>query len=191
MRPLRTLMLLSTALVALPAFAHTGLHLGVGFGSGLAHPFLGLDHLLAMVLVGLWAAQQQGAAQRMAPPLVFIACMALGSYLGESGLAIPRVEEGVALSVLGLGLLAAFAVRLPLFASLSVIGAFALCHGQVHGSEMPVVALWTYIPGVLLATALLHGLGYYSASRLMDNRSRWVRAAGMLAAIAGGGLLAG
>jgi urease accessory protein len=187
----RPLLSLGLALAAMPALAHTGLHIGSGFASGVAHPFLGLDHLLAMVMVGLWAAQQQGPWQRMAPPLAFVSCMALGGYLGQAGLALPHVETGIALSVLGLGLLTAFAVRLPVAASLAVIGVFALFHGHAHGAEMPAVALWTYMPGFILATALLHGLGYFSATRVADSRSRWVRGAGLLSAFVGGGMLMG
>ena len=176
-------------LFSAPVWAHTGLHIGGGFASGMAHPFLGLDHMLAMVMVGLWAAQQQGVWQRMVPPLAFVACMALGGYLGQAGLVLPQVEMGIALSVLGLGLLTAFAVRLPLAASLVVIGVFALFHGHAHGAEMPAVALWTYMPGFILSTALLHGLGYFSASRVMH--PRLVQGAGLLSALAGGGLLMG
>lgn len=193
MKQHRTLLLLAFSLVSVPAFAHTGLHIGSGFVSGLAHPFLGLDHLLAMVLVGLWASQQQGQWQRLAPPLAFVACMAVGGYLGAAGMALPLVETGMAFSVLGLGLLTAFAVRLPLAASLAVIGVFSLFHGHAHGAEMlaltPAVALWAYLPGFILATAGLHGLGYFSATRVMDGR--WVRAAGMFSALAGGGMLLG
>lgn len=184
---LPTLALLFSA----PVWAHTGLHIGSGFASGVAHPFLGLDHLLAMVMVGLWAAQQQGAWQRMAPPLAFLSCMALGGYLGQAGVALPQVETGIALSVLGLGLMTAFAVRLPMAASLAIIGAFALFHGHAHGAEMPAVALWTYLPGFIVSTALLHGMGYFSATRVAASRGRWVRGAGVLTAIAGGGMLMG
>ena len=142
-----------------------------------------------MVMVGLWAAQQQGAWQRMAPPLAFVSAMAVGGYLGQVSFALPQVETGIALSVLGLGLMTAFAVRLPLAASLAVIGVFALFHGHAHGAEMPVVSLWTYMPGFILSTAVLLGLGYFSATRVMDGR--WVRGAGLLAALAGGGMLMG
>ncbi len=187
----RPILFLGLALAAMPALAHTGLHIGGGFTSGAAHPFLGLDHLLAMVMVGLWAAQQQGAWQRMAPPLIFVSVMALGGYLGQAGVALPHVETAIALSVLGLGLLTAFAVRLHLAASLAVIGAFALFHGHAHGAEMPAVALWTYMPGFILSTALLHGMGYFSATRVVDSRGRWVRGAGLLSAFAGGGMLMG
>jgi len=190
MKQQRTLLFLGLALTAMPALAHTGMHIGSGFASGAAHPFMGLDHLLAMVMVGLWAAQQQGAWQRSAPPLAFISAMAVGGYLGQAGFALPQVETGIALSVLALGLLTAFAVRLPLVASLLVIGGFALFHGHAHGAEMPAVALWTYMPGFILSTAVLHGLGYFSANRLVDSRSPWVRGAGLVSAMAGGGMLA-
>lgn len=186
----RALFLLPLALAAFPALAHTGHGIG-GFASGAAHPFLGLDHLLAMVMVGLWAAQQQDLWRRLAPPLAFVAAMAVGGYLGQAGVALPQVETGIALSVLGLGLLTAFAVRLPLAASLAVIGGFALFHGHAHGAEMPAVALWTYMPGFILSTAALHALGYFSASRALDGRSPWVRGAGLLSAFAGGGMLLG
>lgn len=189
----RIILSMLALLLSAPVWAHTGVHLGSGLGAGFAHPFLGLDHLLAMVLVGLWATQQQGQWQRMAPPLAFVAFMAVGGYLGAAGMALPLVETGIALSVLGLGLLTAFAVRLPPAASLAVIGVFALFHGHAHGAEMsvltPAVALWTYLPGFIFATAGLHGLGYFSATRLMDGR--WVRAAGMFSALAGGGMLLG
>jgi len=182
-------------MLSAPAWAHTGLHIGSGFSSGLAHPFIGLDHLLAMVMVGLWAAQQQGAWQRMAPPLAFVSCMAIGGYLGQSGVGLPHVETGIALSVLGLGLMTAFAVRLPLAASLALISVFSLFHGHAHGAEMPLmgagIALWSYMPGFILSTALLHGLGYFSATRLADSRSPWVRGAGLVSALVGGGMLMG
>lgn len=187
----RPLLFLSLALAAVPAFAHTGQHLGSGFASGLAHPFLGLDHLLAMVLVGLWAAQQQGGWQRMAPPLAFVACMAAGGYLGQAGMPLPHVETGIAFSVLVLGLLTAFTVRLPVAVSLVLIGVFALFHGHAHGAEglsmTPAVALWSYLPGFVLSSALLHGVGYFSAARMMQ--PQWVRGAGALSAFAGGGML--
>ncbi|MEW6676449.1 MAG: HupE/UreJ family protein [Pseudomonadota bacterium] len=190
MTPQRMLAAAGLLLASAPALAHTGLHVG-GFASGASHPFMGLDHLLAMVLVGFWAAQQQGPWQRLAPPLAFVGAMALGGYLGQAGFALLQVETGIALSVLALGLLTAFAVRLPSVASLLVIGGFALFHGHAHGAEMPAVALWTYMPGFILATALLHGLGYFSASSLVDSRSVWVRGAGLVSALAGGGMLVG
>lgn len=189
MNPVRFLLALPLLLAALPASAHTGLHLGSGFASGLAHPFLGLDHLLAMVMVGMWAAQQGSAWQRLLPPLVFVSAMAVGGFLGEAGIALPQVETGIAVSVLGLGLLTAFAVRLPWGAGVPLIALFALFHGHAHGAEMPAVALWSYLPGFILATASLHALGYAGASALPQGR--WTRTAGFFAAVAGGNLLLG
>ncbi|MEW5768803.1 MAG: HupE/UreJ family protein [Pseudomonadota bacterium] len=189
MKSPRILLPLIALSCAAPAWAHPGTQLGNGLPAGLAHPFLGLDHLLAMLLVGVWASQQTGAWQRLAPPLAFVACMAAGGYLGAAGLALPHVEAGIAVSVLGLGLLTALAARLPLAASLALIGAFALCHGHAHGAEMPAVALWSYLPGFILSTALLHGLGYLGASRV--TRPAWVRGAGLASALVGGGLLLG
>ena len=185
------LLFMALSLAAMPALAHTGLHIGSGFASGVAHPFLGLDHLLAMVMVGLWAAQQQGQWQRMAPPLAFVSCMAAGAYLGESGLPLPHVETGIAVSVLALGLLTAFAVRMPVAVSVAMIGLFAVFHGHAHGAEMPAVALGSYMPGFILSTALLHGLGYAGAAHVAESRSPWVRGFGLLSAFAGGGMLMG
>jgi urease accessory protein len=185
--------LVLASLLSAPAFAHTGLHLGSGFSSGIAHPFLGLDHLLAMVMVGLWAAQQQGVLRRAAPPVAFVLFMAIGGVLGQSGVGfvLPNVETGIAVSVLGLGLLTAFAVRLPMAATLALIGVFALFHGHAHGAEMPAVALSMYLAGFVLATALLHAAGFFTASRLLNSQGYIVRSAGLLAALAGGTLLLG
>jgi urease accessory protein len=190
--------LVIASVLSAPAFAHTGLHIGRGFSSGVAHPFLGLDHLLAMVMVGLWAAQQQGVLRRAAPPVVFVLFMAIGGVLGQSGIGfvLPNVETGIAVSVLGLGLLTAFAVRLPMMATLPLISVFALFHGHAHGAEMPAVALSTlafpaYLAGFVLATALLHAAGFFTASRLLNSQGYIVRSAGLLAALAGGNLLLG
>ena len=185
--------LLAASVLSAPAFAHTGLHIGSGFSSGVAHPFLGLDHLLAMVMVGLWAAQQEGVLRRAAPPVAFVLFMAIGGVLGQTGMGfvLPNVETGIAVSVLGLGLLTAFAVRLPMAATLALISVFALFHGHAHGAEMPAVALSTYLAGFVLATALLHAAGFFTASRLLNSQGYVVRSAGLLAALAGGNLLLG
>ena len=199
MSPWHALTLLLLAFAATPAFAHTGLHigsgLGGGFGSGVAHPFLGLDHLLAMLMVGLWAAQQDRPWQRMLPPVVFVGVMALGGLLaqstGQTGFVLPQVENGIAVSVLGLGLLTAFAIRLPALLMLPVIAGFALFHGYAHGAEMPVVTMWTYMVGFVLATASLHAMGYFSARALLEKQGRMVQAAGALGAVSGGLMLLG
>jgi urease accessory protein len=145
------------------ALAHPG-HDTASFVSGFAHPLGGLDHLLAMLAVGLYAAGQAGAA-RAALPAGFVLAMLVGAGLGAAGVALPAVEAGIAASVLVLGLLLAFALRLPLAASLPLIALFAAFHGHAHHAEMGAASLTAYAAGFVLATALLHGAGYLLARR--------------------------
>jgi len=141
------------------AFAHVGDHSPISFVAGLAHPFAGLDHLLAMVAVGLWASQL-GRPALWLLPLTFPAVMALGAAVGIAGVAIPGVEIGTAGSVLVLGAAAALALRPSLPISVSLIGLFALLHGYAHGAELPANAsALTYAAGFMIATLLLHGAG--------------------------------
>jgi urease accessory protein len=141
------------------AHAHTGVGHSHGFLDGLNHPVHGLDHLLAMIAVGLWAAQLGGRAI-WAVPASFVGVMALGGLLGVAGWPLPMVETGILLSVFLLGLLIAFAVRLPLWAGAALVAFFALFHGYAHGAEMPAGAssAW-YAGGFVLATAALHLAG--------------------------------
>ena len=149
--------LLSAWMPAL-AGAHPG-HDTLNFIHGLQHPWMGLDHLAAMIAVGMWAAQM-GGKQRWWAPLSFVGVMLLGGALGRVGMQVGWVEQGIAASVLVLGLLVAFAVRLPLFASLSLVGCFALLHGYAHGAEAPANAnLLSYFTGFGLSTLVLHGVG--------------------------------
>ncbi|MDQ5908454.1 MAG: urease accessory protein [Pseudomonadota bacterium] len=149
------------------AQAHTSGLPHIDFATGLAHPFGGLDHLLAMVAVGLWAAQRGGRALWLVP-MTFVLTMAVGGLLGFLGVTLPGVELGIAGSVLILGLLVALASRLSLAASMGLVGLFALFHGYAHGAEMAAEssALW-YSLGFLLATATLHisGIGIALATR--------------------------
>ena len=114
----KTLFALALFLSPAVAFAHAG-HDHAGILAGLAHPLFGLDHLLAMLAVGLWAAQQSGAA-RWALPLTFVASMLVGGLLGFNGVQIPLMETGIAASVLAFGLLVAVAMRLPLLIALGM-----------------------------------------------------------------------
>ena len=116
------------------AAAHVGVGPAGGLVSGLAHPLGGLDHLCAMIGVGLWAAQRGGRAMWLVP-LAFLGVMAIGGLIGMMGLAIPMVESGIVASVLILGCLVAAAVRLPLLATAGLVGLFALLHGHAHGLE--------------------------------------------------------
>ena len=161
------------------AQAHPG-HGGEGFAHGFAHPLHGLDHLLTMLAVGLWAAQLGGRA-KWAVPAAFVSMMALGGALGMAGVAVPFAEQGIVASVLVLGVLIAAAVRLPPAASMAVVGIFALCHGYAHGAEMPATAAgFSYGLGFVGATALLHACGIGAALAMQQlAETRWLRATGV------------
>jgi urease accessory protein len=162
------------------AWAHTGGHSVTGFVSGLTHPLQGLDHLLAMFAVGLWAVQQGGRA-RWALPAAFLAALALGGVLAGSGGALPQVETAVALSVLALGLLVATRCRTPLLAGMAIVAAFALFHGYAHALEMPQAASPVrYALGFVLATIGLHGAGI--AAGLCGRHAMRLAGAGIAAA---------
>lgn len=172
------------------AFAHPG-HDSSGLMAGVAHPLTGLDHLLAMLAVGLWAAQQQSAA-RWALPVTFVASLLLGGVLGFAGLHIPFMETGIAASVLALGLLVAVAARLPMSLALGMSALFALIHGVAHGLELPELASpWGYAAGFGAATAALHAAGYAVVRALPQAATPLIRLAGAASAATGAWLLAG
>jgi urease accessory protein len=160
----RSFKLLSFAAVATVSFstaalAHVGDHSHMSFTEGLLHPFSGLDHVLAMVAVGLWASQLGGRALWLLP-LTFPAVMALGAALGLSGVTLPWVEIGIAGSVMVLGAVVALALRPSLAISIPLIGAFALLHGYSHGVELPASAsALSYGAGFIAATLMLHAVG--------------------------------
>lgn len=172
------------------AFAHPG-HDESGLMAGIGHPLGGMDHLLAMLAVGLWAAQQKGAA-RWALPVTFVGTMLLGGLLGFEGLALPGLESGIAASVFALGLAVALAVRPPLVLAVIATAAFALFHGVAHGLELPDMSSpWGYAAGFVAATAALHATGYAVVRYLPAAASPLVRVAGGLSALAGAWLLVG
>ncbi|MCU1718776.1 HupE/UreJ family protein [Pseudomonas sp. 5P_3.1_Bac2] len=182
----------SLALFLTPAvaFAHPGHHES-GLLAGLSHPLLGLDHLLAMFAVGLWAAQQRGAA-RWALPLTFVASMLLGGLLGFEGLSFNYIEGGITASVLAFGLLVAVAIRLPMIIALSLTALFALTHGVAHGLELPELASpASYALGFVLATAALHAAGYGLVRLLPQAAAGVIRVLGALAAAGGAWMLVG
>jgi urease accessory protein len=149
------------ALLLLPAatLAHTSPIHGNGWLAGLTHPIGGMDHLLAMVAVGLWAAQLGGRA-RWGVPSAFVAVMLAGAGLGLAGLTLPFIEGGILLSVLLLGVVLAAAWRLPVVASTGLVGVFGLFHGFAHGAEMPAaLSSLAYSAGFTTTTLLLHGAG--------------------------------
>lgn len=148
-----------TMLAATPAAAHVGAGEAHGFMHGLAHPIGGLDHVLAMVAVGLLAASLGGRAIWMVPA-AFLAMMAVGGLLGMAHVALPYVELGIAASVVVLGLAVALSLPMPTAAAMALVGFFAIFHGFAHGAEMPADASAAgYAAGFILATALLHAIG--------------------------------
>jgi urease accessory protein len=186
----------AAALVAIPgaALAHTGHGDASGIAHGFMHPIGGLDHVLAMVAVGLYAALLGGRALWLVPA-AFIGTMAIGGALGMAGVALPDTEIGIALSVVVLGLAVALRIGLPTLAAMALVGILAIFHGHAHGAEMPAGAGGlSYAAGFLLATALLHGAGIalgLSAGRLADHGGRRItQAAGGAMALAGVALLA-
>jgi urease accessory protein len=159
----QTISKLSFLFFLLPGFAlaHTGVGETAGLLHGFGHPIGGADHMLAMVAVGLWAAQIGGRALWVVPS-TFVGVMVLGGVLGFAGISMPFVEEGILVSILILGILIVGAFKLPLAYSSMIVGLFAIFHGHAHGAEMPesLSAAW-YAVGFALVTALLHlsGIG--------------------------------
>ncbi|AYR26803.1 HupE/UreJ family protein [Herbaspirillum rubrisubalbicans] len=185
-----------TVLATGVALAHPGhpdstMNGSASMAAGFAHPFSGIDHLLAMLAVGVWAAQNKQRALWVLP-LAFPLMMVAGALLAFSGVQVPGVETGIAASVAVLGLLIAFAVRMPLWGSTLVVSLFAMFHGYAHGVELPhgsSAAL--YGTGFIVATALLHaaglGIGLVAGQKVAD---RVVRIGGVGIAAVGAYLLA-
>jgi urease accessory protein len=173
---------LALAFALLPALAHAhpghGAETG-GIGWGLAHPFMGLDHILAMVAVGLWAVQLGKRALWMLP-LSFVGAMTAGAALGMNGVQLPFVEPVILASALCLGAMIAFAERLPLGTGMVVVAAAALFHGHAHGSEIPAGASGLLAAsGFIFASAALHAVGIAAGLTLqLAAQHRAIRAAG-------------
>lgn len=188
---------LALAAAALPAvaYAHTGIGETAGIVHGFSHPISGLDHILAMIMVGILAFQLGGRAV-WAVPTTFVLVMALGGALGIAGINVPLVEIGIALSVIVLGTIVALNIRASTAVAMGIVGLFAIFHGHAHGAEMPENAGGAaYAAGFMIATALLHmaglGLGFLIA-RFGERQGAFViRTAGSLAAVAGVGILTG
>lgn len=177
------LLLLPTAAMAHPSLYHHA-H---SFTAGLVHPLTGLDHLLAMVSVGLWASQKGGRALWLWPA-AFVGAMVVGGILGMEGVALPLIEPAIAASLLVLGLMIAAMVRLPLVAGIGLIAAFGLFHGNAHGLEAPASgASLLYGLGFVMSTAALHALGLAIGLSMRSVRLQpLLRAGAALIALAGG-----
>lgn len=186
------LLLIALLLVVLPdtASAHSAEGTVGGFVSGFRHPLSGLDHIVAMVAVGLWGAFL-GRRAMWTLPVVFPVVMAFGGALGVLGVPIPHVETGIALSGIVLGLMVTFAAKPPIWIASVIVGFFAIFHGHAHGTELPAAAnAMTFAAGFVISTGLLH-LGGISLGML----AHWpwgritVRAGGVAIALVGCGFL--
>lgn len=177
----RSTSLLAVGIILFPslAFAHAGTGDYHGILLGLSHPFSGLDHLLAMLAIGLWAAQQGGRA-RWLVPLGFVSVMALSGLFSMSVAPLPFVEGGITLSLLALGLLIMLTIRLPLMLGILIAATFAVFHGAAHGSEMPQTASsLAYALGFVISTAVLHLAGIAIVMLLDRQRQlQWLRYGG-------------
>lgn len=199
---LRRIALLGLLCLPVIAQAHPG-HAGLALRDGFLHPWLGVDHLLAMLAVGLWARQLQGASangsQPGSPgtvlmlPVLFMLAVAVGALLGKQLGGDSLVETLVATSLIALGALLAVARRLPLATTAILVLSMGLAHGWAHGAEMPADApMQAFFGGFLSATALLHLCGIGLASLVLKRGAAvLLRAGGVGMAAIGCGLLAG
>ena len=189
------LFFIAASAISTSASAHTGAeaHLHNSFLSGFAHPLFGLDHLAAMVAVGLWSALSARSAGRdlLWGPVGFAAMLLVGAVLGLQGVALPAVEPMIAASLLVTGLLVVSRLQVPGLVAALGVGVFAVFHGVAHGYELAGDAnAWQTLAGMLTATVLLHGAGL-AAGWALRQRAVWLsRTAGMAVALMGGALLA-
>ncbi|TVZ37565.1 urease accessory protein [Alteromonadaceae bacterium 2753L.S.0a.02] len=172
-------------LMCLSALANAHAETGVAGGllSGLMHPLRGLDHLVAMVAVGLWGAQLRNPAIWLLP-ITFPVVMACGGLLGLAGVPLPGIELGIALSALALGIMVALSARPPLWVAALLVGGFAVFHGHAHGTELPASAnALAYGVGFVTSTGLLHVCGI-----VLGVLTRWPAGAKLVRVL--GGLIA-
>jgi urease accessory protein len=191
MKPTTPLRLITTcaAVLIFPALAcaHTNLAGAQSWSSGLAHPWLGWDHLIAAMAVGLWAAQLEGA-MRWAAPAGFVGAVACGAALGMGGFLTTGTEPMIVISVITLGLLVARAMHLGVASAISLVACFGLFHGFAHGAETaPSGNPAGYLAGLVAATAALHVAGFVAGRSAQKLSSALPRALG--AACAGAGVL--
>jgi urease accessory protein len=168
-RPTTAFLAILFGLAATPAFAHVGVGTHFSFMHGFQHPLGGLDHLAAMIAVGLWAGIA-GGRRVWVWPLAFVAMMIVGGILGRAGIALPMVEPAIALSVVVLGVLVAATIRVPVAVGAIIVAVFAIFHGYAHGAEAPPTGWLGYAAGFVVATALLHLVGI-AIARLLERGS--------------------
>ncbi|MCK7545401.1 HupE/UreJ family protein [Marinobacter bryozoorum] len=181
------LLLTATAAVAHPGHDHST----SGFTSGLLHPMLGLDHLLAMAAIGFWSVRQ-GDFMKKATPLFVVGGMILGAGLAFAGVALPGVETAIVLSVIVAGILIAAMAKLPTAVGGSLVVAFMVFHGHAHGTEMPAgAALAAYLVGFSIATLAITFAGRGLGALLQKTDNRVARGVGGALAGVGGYLMVG
>jgi urease accessory protein len=155
----RSLLAVLIAVAAtVPAFAHLDPAEHGSFAAGFSHPLFGLDHILAMVAVGLWAAIQGGRALWLVPA-AFVGTMAVGFAAAIAGVPLPFVEPVILASVIFVGIAVALALPVPTAAVAALVGFFAFFHGHAHGGELGAAGVWEFAIGFILATAVLHAVG--------------------------------
>ncbi len=185
--------MLAVTLVCAPALAlaHTGAgdaHAHAGFMAGLVHPFTGLDHMAAMLAVGVWSALAVRPA--WLAPVVFVALLLAGALAAVAGLVVPAVEPMIAASLVALGLLVALRARLPWGLAVAITGLFAFFHGAAHGSELAGdTGAWAALLGMVIGTAVLHVGGMGFGGWLRGKQRILAAAAGAAVALLGSALL--
>ncbi len=187
LRPSLRAAALALGLAALPLAGHAHVDGSAhhGFGAGVAHPFTGLDHLVAMLAVGVWGAltaRRADVRHYLSAPLAFASLLLAGALLGAGGVLLPGVETMIATSLLVLGLLVALRVSAPAWAGAALVGAFAIFHGAAHGTELAGAEA---LAGMLLATVALHATGLGIGHLLRGRSPWWPRAAGLAATLFG------
>ena len=195
MRAIISLLVALAVLVPTAAFAHPGHGPEIGLIAGFLHPMSGIDHILCMVAVGVFAAVLGGRALWLVP-LSFVGMMAVGFLLGANGVTLPFVELAIGLSSVVIGAVAAWGKPMPISAAMALVGAFAIFHGHAHGAEMPANAGGLqFALGFMTATALLHVAGIAGAVGVAKLAGRYgrplARIAGVAFAVGGIGVLAG
>lgn len=189
--PLKQLLPLVLLFGATAASAHVGHdHGDVGFAAGFLHPFSGLDHLAAMLAVGVWSAMT--TRRIWVAPLSFAALLLVGAILGVVGVSLPAVEPTIAASLLVFGLLLATQAKFPAAAGALVVGLFAVFHGAAHGVELGSSAhVAAALAGMVLGTATIHVGGLVLGRALLRHSVIGARALGGAVSCLGVGLLAG
>ncbi|MBI3480129.1 MAG: HupE/UreJ family protein [Nitrosomonadales bacterium] len=170
-----------------------GIHHDSAFIMGFIHPLTGLDHMLAMIAVGIWSMQNFRNSRRSVwiPPFVFASLLLLGGIIGFSGAIMFLVEPMIATSLLVLGLFVALRIKLPLMMGAALVGTFAIFHGFAHGSELPAAQVLSSLSGMVIGTMLLHMAGMLLGRFVLEHNGWLPRIAGAAVAFSGLGLLSG